>query len=49
MFDGLIAMTALPNLHPAIVHFPIALSVVALLAALRRLSLEWLPDHERRR
>ncbi len=31
MFDDLIAMTALPNLHPAIVHFPIALSVVALL------------------
>jgi len=29
--DDLMAMTALPNLHPAIVHFPIALSVVALL------------------
>jgi uncharacterized membrane protein len=31
MFDALFAMTALPNLHPALVHFPIALSVVALL------------------
>jgi len=31
MFEDLIAMTALPNIHPAIVHFPIALSVVALL------------------
>ena len=31
MFDALFALTALPNLHPALVHFPIALSVVALL------------------
>ena len=31
MFDALFAMTALPNLHPALVHFPIALSAVALL------------------
>jgi len=31
MFDPLFAMTALPNLHPALVHFPIALSIVALL------------------
>jgi uncharacterized membrane protein len=31
MFDSLFAMTALPNLHPALVHFPIALSAVALL------------------
>ena len=31
MFDDLFALTALPNLHPALVHFPIALSVVALL------------------
>ena len=31
MFDGLLALTALPNLHPALVHFPVALSVVALL------------------
>jgi uncharacterized membrane protein len=31
MFDDLFAMTALPNLHPALVHFPIALSAVALL------------------
>jgi uncharacterized membrane protein len=30
MFDAFFAMTALPNLHPAVVHFPIALSVVAL-------------------
>jgi uncharacterized membrane protein len=31
MFDALFAVTALPNLHPALVHFPIALSAVALL------------------
>jgi uncharacterized membrane protein len=31
MFDDLFALTALPNLHPALVHFPIALSAVALL------------------
>jgi len=31
VFDDLFALTALPNLHPALVHFPIALSVVALL------------------
>lgn len=31
MFEALFAMTALPNLHPALVHFPIALSAVALL------------------
>ncbi len=31
MFDALFAMTALSNLHPALVHFPIALSAVALL------------------
>jgi len=30
MFDDLFAVTSLPNLHPALVHFPIALSVVAL-------------------
>jgi uncharacterized membrane protein len=31
LLDALFAMTALPNLHPALVHFPIALSVAALL------------------
>jgi uncharacterized membrane protein len=31
MIDDLFALTALPNLHPALVHFPIAISVVALL------------------
>jgi uncharacterized membrane protein len=31
LLDALFAMTALPNLHPALVHFPIALSAVALL------------------
>jgi uncharacterized membrane protein len=31
MFGDLFALTELPNLYPALVHFPIALSVVALL------------------
>ena len=31
MMDALFELTALPNLHPALVHFPIALSAVALL------------------
>ena len=31
MLDGLLEATALPNLHPAVVHFPIALVAVALL------------------
>lgn len=31
MMDALLALTALPNLHPALVHFPIALSAGALL------------------
>ncbi len=31
MLDDLFALTALPNLHPALVHFPIALSAAALL------------------
>jgi uncharacterized membrane protein len=31
MLDGLLEATALPNLHPALVHFPIALVAVALL------------------
>jgi uncharacterized membrane protein len=29
--DTVLAMTALPNLHPALVHFPVALAAVALL------------------
>jgi uncharacterized membrane protein len=29
MLEDLIARTALPNLHPAVVHFPIALAVTA--------------------
>jgi len=40
MLDALLDATALPNLHPALVHLPIALAAVALLfdaaAALRR-------------
>jgi uncharacterized membrane protein len=31
MMDALFELTALPNLHPALVHFPIALTAVALL------------------
>jgi uncharacterized membrane protein len=31
MLDALLEMTALPNLHPALVHFPIALAAAALL------------------
>jgi uncharacterized membrane protein len=31
MMDALFELTALPNLHPALVHFPIALAAVALL------------------
>jgi uncharacterized membrane protein len=31
MLDALLEATALPNLHPAVVHFPIALAAVALL------------------
>jgi uncharacterized membrane protein len=31
MMDALFELTALPNLHPALVHFPIALSAVTLL------------------
>ena len=31
MLDALLEATALPNLHPALVHFPIALTGVALL------------------
>jgi uncharacterized membrane protein len=31
MLDALLEATALPNLHPALVHFPIALAAVALL------------------
>jgi uncharacterized membrane protein len=31
MTDALLEVTALPNLHPALVHFPIALAAVALL------------------
>ncbi len=29
MFDGILTSTALPNLHPAVVHFPIALLTLA--------------------
>ena len=32
MPDSLLGVTALPNLHPALVHFPIALAAVALLS-----------------
>jgi uncharacterized membrane protein len=32
MPDSLLSITALPNLHPALVHFPIALAAVALLS-----------------
>ena len=31
MSDALLGLTSLPNLHPALVHFPIALAAVALL------------------
>ena len=31
MLEQLLSMTALPNLHPALVHFPIALLPMALL------------------
>ena len=45
MIDAVLSWTALPNLHPALVHFPIALVPVAILADLLRLVLrreEWL-------
>jgi uncharacterized membrane protein len=40
--DALLEVTALPNLHPALVHFPIALAAVALLFdALLLLKRDW--------
>ncbi len=45
MLDQLLSMTALPNLHPALVHFPIALLPMALLFELLGLTLrkqDWL-------
>lgn len=44
MLDQLVSMTALPNLHPALVHFPIAFLPMALLLELLGLTLrrqEW--------
>ncbi len=37
--NGLLAGTALPNLHPALVHFPVALAATALLLELASLAL----------
>lgn len=34
MFDGILSATSLPNLHPAVVHFPIALLTTAFLVDL---------------
>lgn len=45
MLDPLLSMTALPNLHPALVHFPIALLPMALLFEVLGLMLrrqDWL-------
>ena len=39
MLDQLLSMTALPNLHPALVHFPIALLPMALLFEVLGLTL----------
>jgi len=39
MIDSLVSSSALPSLHPAVIHFPIALAVVALAVDIAGLAL----------